>query len=302
VGPDRGLGIKADLFSYILSQRFKMGCGMYVWSTPRSGSTCFYRAFLEICGIFGLLEPFILKENEGGEQVDPISKKGKFLKIQDGIFHYLTSNEYLIVKEHAWVLHKFLQPTEIQALFSSTFQSLKHILLIRSPLQILSSWKRLIDLGTDDSGRKYIEYARRDEMDFRSLEFVYAALQGNCLIIDMDQLIDNPSEILKEVCAYVRFPYSSKLLNWQPITQEMMKTQEKFTSFLMGQCDWFKSIIHSTTFRRSQVLTKDEILEAHPSWKEMLETNMGSYTRLLVKMKHQTGEISLMELPSFGRG
>lgn len=251
--------------------------GMYLWTTPRSGSTCLFRAFLQIETIIAWLEPFLLEKNISG---DPLGqeKKHVFFDKQIEIQEQMDSCSFFLVKEHAWVAQHFLKlREEMQHLFS--FIDIRHVILIRNPEKILSSWKRLIERGRDSNGIWFEDFARKNEMDLCSLEFVYHALGGKCLIIDMDELIENPFQEMTKICSYVDFPFSPRLLKWDKLTEETMSHNSNFQSFLLAQ-EWFSSIINSTTFCQTESFNSKQILEFRSDWKILLETNMDSFWRL----------------------
>ena len=87
----------------------------------------------------------------------------------------------------------------------------KHVLLIRDPVAILSSWA---------SDRELHKAVTPEEVGVNSLMTVYTALLSKAnpekpLLLDSDDLIAQPSAALEELCRSLDIPYSEAMLSWQ---------------------------------------------------------------------------------------
>jgi hypothetical protein len=93
----------------------------------------------------------------------------------------------------------------------------RHLLLIRDPISVLSSW-----MGK--SGDVHGNNPHPDEVGITQLFDVYSKVVGasmnrsseeeDLIVLDSDDLADNPRKILHELCASLRIEYSDSMLKW----------------------------------------------------------------------------------------
>jgi len=87
-----------------------------------------------------------------------------------------------------------------------------HILLIRDPVAILNSWNSTssVHLSAD---------AKPDEVGLLPLLSIYSDLvshgnKNDPIIVDSDELANNPSHVLQTLCSKLELPFSEKMLFW----------------------------------------------------------------------------------------
>ncbi len=81
-----------------------------------------------------------------------------------------------------------------------------NIILIRHPEKLLASFSKVIERPsiTDIGIKKASEI------------FQFLKLHGQApLVIDSDELLKNPSQYLKKMCAYLELPFSEDMLDWE---------------------------------------------------------------------------------------
>jgi hypothetical protein len=93
----------------------------------------------------------------------------------------------------------------------------RHLLLIRDPISVLSSW-----MGK--SGDVHGNNPHPDEVGITQLFDVYSKVVGasmnrsseeeDLIVLDSDDLADNPRKILHELCASLRIKYTDSMLKW----------------------------------------------------------------------------------------
>lgn len=93
----------------------------------------------------------------------------------------------------------------------------RHLLLIRDPISVLSSW-----MGK--SGDVHGNNPHPDEVGISQLFYVYSKVVGasmtrsseeeDLIVLDSDDLTDNPRKILQELCASLRIEYTDSMLKW----------------------------------------------------------------------------------------
>lgn len=93
----------------------------------------------------------------------------------------------------------------------------RHLLLIRDPISVLSSW-----MGK--SGDVHGNNPHPDEVGITQLFDVYSKVVGasmnrssqdeDLIVIDSDDLAENPRNALQELCASLHIEYSDSMLKW----------------------------------------------------------------------------------------
>jgi len=90
----------------------------------------------------------------------------------------------------------------------------KHLLLIRDPVQVLSSW--------DNSSEVHGNDASPDEVGIVPLLSIYSSLQSRPLdlrtpvvLLDSDELAADPEGTLSNVCKDLEIPYLESMITWK---------------------------------------------------------------------------------------
>ena len=89
----------------------------------------------------------------------------------------------------------------------------RHLLLIRDPVAVLSSW------GV--SGDVHGNSVTSDELGIVPLLSIYSKLESRCkvdfhpAILESDDLVKDPSETLSNICDSLSIPYKESMLSWE---------------------------------------------------------------------------------------
>ena len=147
-----------------------------------------------------------------------------------------------------------------------------HSFLIRHPMKMLPSWKKLVSavVGRDVKMTDMPESALPRGCFFKEsydlLRHVREHLDSNPVIIDADDLLSNPRGMLKAYCEAVGIPYNGDLLHWESgddITHTWMTPRRLLRAHNIIGC--YKDAFNSTQFNRPgrmpsrNDLTEDEL-------------------------------------------
>ena len=143
----------------------------------------------------------------------------------------------------------------------------KHLLLIRDPVSILSSWDAVSDVHDGA--------ITPNEVGIVHLLSIYSNVQsktyrgkGVISVLDSDELASNPKVALENICRDLDIPFTAQMLSWK-------KGPKK--------CDgpwapwWYKSV-HNTTEFDSHLVRKYQTLD--PKLLPAMRTSVGAYNFL----------------------
>ena len=214
---------------------------MIIWSHPRSCSTVLWRCLLNISeNTTGLNEPFLLLKNADERPIVDIQKT-RLKDLQDlfrNVFQPLSRTyEKVIIKEHG---HVYGQIRDMNIFKSVTLFPSCYIFLIRDPTAALYSYLKI------QKSRK--SSIRIEEISMLGQWRLYKAVKGftSCrvIVVDADELLEDPAKILKRICERFDLRFSTKLLHWQADNNEL-----KLSRFAR----WFSVAAESTKFDASRV-------------------------------------------------
>lgn len=234
---------------------------VHIWSHQGSCSTCLWCSFDSRADCFAFNEPLLTEFNQDESILESI--EANWLKFKDCLDYLNQRKENLIVsKEHGWV-YGMCKNWEIFK--ELTLDNAFHIILLRHPRAALRSY-----LNSKNS------VLRHQEMSLSGLEnIVNMLIQENVKfsIINADDLLLCPKEILTDLCQRMGIPFLNSMLQWE-------KKDELLSS---KWAENFKKAGESETFDSSRVSFAKEIL----NWKcpemfnELLTSNIQIYQRLL---------------------
>jgi hypothetical protein len=139
-----------------------------------------------------------------------------------------------------------------------------HTFLVRHPAEAIASHSRL----TADLGRDEIGFARLAEIH----DAVVAATGRPPVVVDSDDLLDRPADVVRAYCAAVGIPFRAEALHWRPGLRE----GERRTS------RWHESTSHSSGFVRGpgDVAAAVRRVRADPVLAGHLDFHLPHYERL----------------------
>jgi hypothetical protein len=191
-----------------------------LWSAPRSRSTAFERMMMQRGDITVLHEPFSHVSDFGSAVVGSrrVTSEQELLDVLKGLggrtflkdttdFHY----PRLVADE------QFLRSTV-------------HAFIIRHPREVIASHARLNP------------HLQRDEIGFARLWEIHSAVTAATgtapLVIDSDDLLARPAQIVEEYCRRVGIPFLAESLHWPAGTPRQWERTER----------WHRAASESTGF------------------------------------------------------
>ena len=109
--------------------------------------------------------------------------------------------------------------------FEDLPEGYRHTFLIRHPYKVFASYERMTNRGTKDESKKIpLIYQPECLMPkgkfFKEIYDLYLYVKKNIepnpIIIDTDDLLENPSGTMKAYCDAIGIAYSDDLLSWKP--------------------------------------------------------------------------------------
>ena len=225
---------------------------VFLWSTRRTLSTPFQRAIYQLDGIKHFTEPFALAYYFG-----PDRRSVQFLNNQEiaNQFGRIPTNAEQLnvltadyegyhttfIKEHALYAWPNIIPPDVLQTSMNTF-------LIRHPEKAIKSLYRQTLENFEDSAWSHIV---PEELGFKEqflmYTFVTKELKQDTLVIDADDLIKNPREVLERYCAFVGLTFDEVMLDW---SNDGSKAEEKPWDFIAST--WIKDLKQTTGFRKKE--------------------------------------------------
>ena len=147
--------------------------------------------------------------------------------------------------------------------YSMLPKGFRHTFLIRHPYKVFASWKRMINRGVIDPTKQMLltdqpEYLLPKGYHFKELHHLYRHVKehidANPVILDVDDLLNDPPAYLKAYCEAVDIPYSDDLLHWEAgrkcMDSQWMVAKEEILADLHGGHN--RETFSSTCFIKSK--------------------------------------------------
>lgn len=169
-----------------------------LWSAPRSRSTVFFRSMLERPDLVALHEPFCNLLDHGETTVD-----GRVVRSAPALIaaiRELSATKPVFFKDTTDQAHPGVLADE------EFFREVRHTFLIRRPDEVAASYYALKpDMDVTEVGLEHLHALHR-----RAL-----ALGGpRPVVVDSQDLVDDPAGILRAYCAEVGLPFRREALSW----------------------------------------------------------------------------------------
>ena len=223
---------------------------IFLWSTRRTLSMAFQRAIYQLDGIKHFCEPFILPHYFGPEKrsiqfVNDPEAPNRFGRIPtyaeclNNITEDYEGYHTTFIKEHAMRVWPDKVPREV---LHNSF----HAFIIRNPEKAIKSVYRQILVDFKESLWSHIV---PEELGFREQLLMYKCITGELnmkvFVIDADDLIRNPREVMEKFCNFVGLQFSESMLNW---STDDAKTEDKPWDFFPNS--WIKDVKETNGFRK----------------------------------------------------
>eukprot|EP00057_Strongylocentrotus_purpuratus_P011233 XP_011665707.1 PREDICTED: uncharacterized protein LOC105438976 [Strongylocentrotus purpuratus] len=263
------------------------GSRTIIWCVPRSVSTALTKCLSFIEGIQVWFEPYIYcryarvitkqqldhdlpAEYEGNEEIykrmaDHFREIGLMNTTRQENLSYASIGRFLeqSVSRHVLVKDMALSPEQ----YKFIPKGFKHIFLIRHPLRVynsfrksafdqLSAWGMLkgesaveetFDIGRDHPFRKAGDSVHKDV--YYMWKYVIENLDSESIVVDGDDLLTNPAELLPKICRSAGLPYDESLLKWDG-SSEVTKSWIVPSDDILGKMLYF----FDTAIRSSEFL------------------------------------------------
>ncbi|XP_071803646.1 uncharacterized protein [Asterias amurensis] len=296
-----------------------------LWACPRTVSSAFLKCMDKVPESKMVFEMFSTAQYFGPDRVVPVNTKERLTPLP-GLITDKTQQEILkdpgcgfdsSICTYKWLKHhmetgypdkKVVIFKEICYSAEGKFEYLpdsgcRHAFLIRNPIKVLHSWMQQAITVADNFSDRYGSIQIDDTMFFPHEEVFKAmydlysyvkekGLDPDPVILDADDLVNDPATILSGFCKSLGIPYSDELLSWdagvdvvkdwsisQPL-YDIIKHDPSFENFRNSTC-FFKPNVKSHMPRSEAEWSADlrEYVQRHtdsamPYYKEMHKKRM----------------------------
>ena len=246
-----------------------------MWSCSRSRSTVTTRAFeqLDGCILFDspFYAPYLLATNlELPERKEVLKNlETDYKKVIEKITGSLPDGKLFSFQRH---LAKYTLPE----FGRDWLKSLNNFFLIRHPKYIISSYQKAQSrYGSQNK-------ITNEDINLKALFHIFKeveSLSGNVpLVIDADDLIKNPRNVLTFLCNYMGIEFSDKMLNWEKpgLKDSVLEGSSLPSASKIWSQTWYTTVNNSQGFlpyEQKEVELFDELIP-------ILEESMPYYNKL----------------------
>ena len=242
---------------------------IYLWTIPRSISTAFERCFIGLKNAHVVHEPYSTAYFFGPDSNNrslapflPTENDYSYQKIKNRLESDYSGKDIIFCKDHAFTLN---------GRYDMLAAGFIHTILIRDPVKTMSSFHKLAQKPKLLSWP--IQTILPDGLSYKELYdldvHLRTKLGHNVAIIDAEDLLRYPEQMIRRYCDIVGIPFQSEMLDWDNsvnVTASWSRTL-KLLQFLGGI---YNTALSSTGFQVQKVEEKkvdlstlpDEVLEA----------------------------------------
>lgn len=251
-----------------------------LWTAPRCVSTAFERSIMTLKNSKIFHEPYSKAYYFGPEKQSPryasqeTNHQATYRSISKMLQKEYDGRDFLFSKEMAYCVEN-----KMHIFTEEGFKNFQHSFLIRHPLKAVYS---LFKASTNPklTGWDYFDPA---EAGFRQMlelyEFVDRNIHRNPVVVDADDLLDYPNEILQSYCEAVGLEYEENMTSWEPGPVPEWDTW----------AGWHEDALKSSGFKprvkknRSRACTTFDVEDLPPEVAAVLEECMPHYEALAAK-------------------
>lgn len=251
-----------------------------LWTAPRCVSTAFERSIMTLKNSKIFHEPYSKAYYFGPEKQSPryasqeTNHQATYRSISKMLQKEYDGRDFLFSKEMAYCVEN-----KMHIFTEEGFKNFQHSFLIRHPLKAVYS---LFKASTNPklTGWDYFDPA---EAGFRQMlelyEFVDRNIHRNPVVVDADDLLDYPNEILQSYCEAVGLEYEENMTSWEPGPVPEWDTW----------AGWHEDALKSSGFKprvkknRSRACTAFDVEDLPPEVAAVLEECMPHYEALAAK-------------------
>lgn len=211
-----------------------------LWSVPRSLSTAFERSVMELKNVKTIHEAhnnayFFGPERMTESQInhpDDIQPNATFEEAKQQLLLEYDGYDAVFAKNQAYFIEG-----RYEEYIEGSFSRFKHTFLMRHPLKAVPSRYNIC--------KQCNLRFNASECGFRQLYELYNIVKRvdpNPLLLDADDLLSNPREMMERYCFVTGLPFQEHMLSWKPGV-----VHEGWTSFRHSDV-WFKDVANSAGF------------------------------------------------------
>ena len=243
---------------------------IFLWCHPRSLSSVFERSIRELKRIKVFYEAHVAVYYQGrvGKLVPQAVKEGlTFESVDEKLTQPYTEYDAVFIRDHAYFIKG-----KYKKYISGEFSTFKHTFIVRDPLKSFSSFLRLSKkTGVLISPE---EYGIRELYDMYKV--VKEGIDPNPVIVDADDLLNNPKEIMRSYCNATGLVYTDDMLTWTPGIVEDWK-KENNHHMIYHEAAMFSSGFTKPTDSTSPPMNIDEL---PTDVREILQDAMACYEEM----------------------
>ena len=220
---------------------------VFLWCAPRCLSTAFERSIRELADVKVIHEPnqhayYLGPEKRSNEHTNIVLEPdATFEAAKKRITAQYDGYDAVFVKEMAFFIEGHYEDY-----ISEPFTAFKHTFLIRDPLKAITSlykaYKPLGPAAMNDFSLTTCNCFRHIYELFQ----VVKRVDPSPIVIDADDLLDNPEAIMREYCSATGLPFSTSMLSWSPVA---IPDWMSFPDYEV----WHGTVIRSSGFIKPQM-------------------------------------------------
>lgn len=190
---------------------------VFLWTAPRCISTAFERAIMNLKGGKIFHEPYSVAYYFGPQRKsnrylkDPVQSEACFEEVSKDLAGTYDGMNFIFSKDMAYYLDG-----NFEILLQKGLSEYKHSFLIRNPKKAVPSLYRA-SVNTKKTGWDYFD---SEEAGFRQMlqlyEFVVKEFDTSPVIIDADDVLESPEEMMKKYCEAMGLVYQENMTTWEP--------------------------------------------------------------------------------------
>ena len=190
---------------------------VFLWTAPRCISTAFERSIMNLKNGKVFHEPYSVVYYFGPQRkstrylTDPVQPEATLEDVSKVLAAEYHEKKFIFSKDMAYYLDG-----NYEILTQKGLSEYKHSFLIRNPKKAVPSLYRA-SVNAKKTGWDYFD---SDEVGFHQLlelyEFVVKELDSKPVILDADDLLESPEEMMKKYCEATGLVYEENMTSWKP--------------------------------------------------------------------------------------
>ena len=190
---------------------------VFLWTAPRCLSTAFERAIMNLKKGKIFHEPYSTVYYFGPNRVSTrysntaIDPLATYEEVSKDLLTEHQGNDFVFSKDMAYYMNG-----NFDILRQEGLDDYKHTFLIRHPKKTIKSLYR----ASTNPKKTGWDYFDPNEVGFRQMldlqDFLVDELKSKPVIIDADDLLDSPEEMMQIYCEAAGLPYQENMTSWEP--------------------------------------------------------------------------------------